>query len=73
MEMEVGRCMETCALCLKHIDPNIYCETAKCFIKLRYKTTMNSPTMNNTFLVVVKNFNINLTLSCSVNIDPNYE
>ena len=51
--------METCALCLKPIDPKIYYETGKCFIKVRSYSTMNSPTINNTFLVVVKNFNFN--------------
>ena len=54
-----GRCMETCDLSLKPIELKSYYSTAKCFIELRSNPKMNSPTMNNTFLVVLKNSNFN--------------
>ena len=47
-------------LSFKFIDLKNYYETAKYFIKLRSNPTMNSPTMNNSFPVVVKKLQLRL-------------
>ena len=50
-----GRCMETCDLNVKPIELKSYFIN----IKLRSNPKINSPTMNNTFIVVLKNSNFN--------------